>query len=567
MPGLLDSTSLLSPDEEAFSRQQGLMNAAGALMKGAEWSVIPKSPFASIGDALQQYNTGYNGAADQLLKRETLRSTIDQKRLAAIQMIGQYASLGIPIPPLLKQMAGGAGMVGNFGNIDASGGGAPAAPGSPSPQSAAPMAPSMPAPAGGGLPPGLLGGAGGVSAMGAPPSPSPVQVAGPGAPPAPPMNMPPQGAAPMAPPSPVVGGVPDVMSILRRMPPQNRYQLLQKGPVSDILKGVIENNLKQTDTAKNAALSGKANPLDYELALKNDAVTEAQKNAKASGYQSPFAYQTALEAAKPTELQKNATASGKASPFQYQADLSKSEAEAKNLTLGVDEKGAKAAGFLTPDGQPDVPRYKGWEKQVSEVAGAQGKHIAGYVGAQDANRQAIDAYNVMEDSLKAGGDNIRTGPYADAWLKFKEAAADAGFKPKGVPESEFVQKFNTYAASQATKALGSREAASIFMQNMKANPGLMNSYKGSLMLIDVLRQAKQRDLELGRMGTDTSNLPNWTKLEQEHLAKNPIISPLSGLPLGTNFKAPTGWQFSRKQMQYRDPQSGKLFDVTGAPVQ
>jgi hypothetical protein len=76
-----------------------------------------------------------------------------------------------------------------------------------------------------------------------------------------------------------------------------------------------------------------------------------------------------------------------------------------------------------------------------------------------------------------------------------------------------------------------RPSQSEFLAFQRANPGLMTSVKGSLYLISVLRQATQQDVELSRKAMNTRNLSNWTDIEDQHYAKNPIKSPFTGKPL------------------------------------
>jgi hypothetical protein len=495
MPGLLDAQDLLSPQEEGFARSQGFANLAAALMKGARWSNVPVSPFETMGDALNGYTQGYNGAADQLMKRELLRSQVDQKRLTAIQAIAQYAGLGIKPPPFLVKMAGGADAIGNFGNLDA-GGGAPA-PAAGSPQGAPPVAgPGAPPPvqagappavapgpqAGAGMPPGLLGGPSAIAPIGAPQAPG-------------------------------VGAIPDVGNILRQLPLSTRYSLAVKGPAGEIAKDLISKSLAPTDLQKNATASNTANPLDFETKL-----ATAKANA---------------------------------------------EAAAKNAELSPDMKAARDAGYVDANGKVDLPGYQ----QAIEHNKVMTEHVNGYIKGYDAERQSVDTLNQMEDAIKSGGDKLMTGPLSPHWLKIKQIAGGFGIQTEGVPQAEVITKLNAILASTATKDISSRPAVFEFQKMMENNPGLMNSTEGTLKLIDFLRQQKTRSMGLAKLAMNKDNLKNWSTVEDDYLRKHPVVSPFSGLPMGTDFKGQPGWKFSRSRMQWQDPQSGKLYDVTGAPVQ
>jgi hypothetical protein len=134
----------------------------------------------------------------------------------------------------------------------------------------------------------------------------------------------------------------------------------------------------------------------------------------------------------------------------------------------------------------------------------------------------------MEEALVAGGENISVGPGAQKWLEVKQGANNLwpGLF-KGVAESETVQKLNAQLAAEAAKAMTARPSQLEFKAFMANNPGLSTSVKGSRVLINVMRQAKQQDIELGRMAMNQDNLRNWADVEDRFYAAHPIVGPWS----------------------------------------
>lgn len=490
MPDMSQVPGLLSPQENDFVRQQGMLSAAGALMKGADYSVIPKSIFGAMGDGLQAYTQGSNGAADQLLKREQLRGTIDARKLTLLQAVAAYRGAGLPVPPMLLNMLGGdpqgVGGPPTMGAPATVGGGMPQAGGAGGgmPQGM-PQAPQAPAPQG--MPQGLL-------------SPTPTAQAVP-------QNLP--QPVPMQAPAPATtggAGLPNgVAGVIRTLPMQDRYALIGGGAPGKIVQGVLEKNLAKTEAMKDGEASGGLTPLQLKAGIKNAELTGPAKEAS-------------------------------------------------------------DAGFLTPDGKPDVAAYQAHTEGVKGLAGEKVKHIGTYIQGINPAKQSIDTLNTMEDALDRAGDKITTGPYANEMLKLKQFAQNAGVPVDGLPEAEVVSKLNAYLAGQATKAISSRPAQFEFQTYLKNNPGLLNSVQGTKKLIDVLRQQQTHALDLGQLALDDKNLKNFGDVEQNYYKTHPIVSPFSNLPLGERPKLPQGTQFNRKLMQYRDPQ-GNLYDAAGSRVQ
>jgi hypothetical protein len=66
---------------------------------------------------------------------------------------------------------------------------------------------------------------------------------------------------------------------------------------------------------------------------------------------------------------------------------------------------------------------------------------------------------------------------------------------------------------------------------MANNPGLATSEKGSMALINILRQTKEQERDLSRLAMNAKNLDNWTDVEDKFYKDHPIKSPFTGKPL------------------------------------
>jgi hypothetical protein len=257
------------------------------------------------------------------------------------------------------------------------------------------------------------------------------------------------------------------------------------------------------------------------------------------GLPSPFA--TIRQAESDPEVQRLLQAAAKArqiaaaeairNPAASQAATGQATAYENRAKVFLDA--AAKAGELTPaqreaGGMP-VPAYQGLQEIYKESGKAAGKRIGEVVESGGlAARHTINTLNVMEQALTAGGAHITTGPGAEQWLHFKQAANNMfpGLF-QGVPESEVITKLNAQLASQAAKAMTARPSQLEFRAFMQNNPGLMTSVQGTKILINVLRQASEQDIKLSRLALDQRNLANWPAVEDAFYndPRNMIMGP------------------------------------------
>jgi hypothetical protein len=70
---------------------------------------------------------------------------------------------------------------------------------------------------------------------------------------------------------------------------------------------------------------------------------------------------------------------------------------------------------------------------------------------------------------------------------------------KGLSESEVVQKTGFSLASLAVKEITSRPTQMEVKMALQNNPGLLLSKKGSLYMVDIMRQSARQDMKLARL--------------------------------------------------------------------
>jgi hypothetical protein len=220
-------------------------------------------------------------------------------------------------------------------------------------------------------------------------------------------------------------------------------------------------------------------------------------------------------------------------PQASQAALQQASAyEARaRIMLEAASKAAEPTPAMREAATAGVPleQYAGEQEAYKKYGEAKGKRIGEVVEAGGLPaRQTVRTLNTMEEAMRAGGRSIWTGPGGEYWLKVKQGANNLwpGFF-QGVPESETVVKLNAQLASEAAKSMTARPSQLEFRAFMQNNPGLMTSREGTLMLISILRQAKEQDIKLSRLAMNQGNLRNWSDVEDRFYADNPIVGPWS----------------------------------------
>ncbi len=188
---------------------------------------------------------------------------------------------------------------------------------------------------------------------------------------------------------------------------------------------------------------------------------------------------------------------------------------------------------------------KARQEKVGEEGGkAQMAPIAETMKEARTAPQAINALNIIEDTVKQNGDKITTGGAADAILKLKQTVNGlAGSEVMGdTKDAEIVKKMNAQLAAAALPAFtqrGTQFDLKVFMEN---NPGLNNSTKGTLVLTNILKQIHGQQLELSKLASDKNNWANWPQVQEKFYQDHPLMNPLTGKGLNVTASEPSNAQ-------------------------
>lgn len=203
------------------------------------------------------------------------------------------------------------------------------------------------------------------------------------------------------------------------------------------------------------------------------------------------------------------------------------DAMAKAGEQTPDQKNARASGVANPL-ELEGARTRG--KGVDE---ALGKNVASAIekGGQDALKR-IQMLDTIGDALVQGGGNITTGPAAEMVLKGKQFISSLfGIDVAGQSESEVISKSGFGLASLAVKEITNRPTQMEVKLALTNNPGLLLGPKGSMLMIDVMKQTARQDIALARLAAK-SDPRDWPEKLEEFYDKNPLKSPFTGKPLG-----------------------------------
>jgi hypothetical protein len=182
------------------------------------------------------------------------------------------------------------------------------------------------------------------------------------------------------------------------------------------------------------------------------------------------------------------------------------------------------------------------KKALEDAAASKQKNVATYIEKIGPAREAMHVIDEMDNALTHGWNHISTGPGAKQFLEAKKAVNNifpGTFS--NVTEAETLDKLNSQLAAAAAKSLTARPSQQEFKAFMATNPGLLTARETSKALLDIMRQAKQQDLELGQMADRFVPGPgkNWSDIEEQYQRSHPIISPFTHKPIDAK-QAPNG---------------------------
>lgn len=181
-----------------------------------------------------------------------------------------------------------------------------------------------------------------------------------------------------------------------------------------------------------------------------------------------------------------------------------------------------------PSGMEGLNPLRDWARTqkvetevASQLAKGQAAPVAEAIQTGIAAPKIIKTLNLLEAASKQGGKDISRGPWAEFIMKSDQVL---GWNAKGLPLAELISKINASLAAQSTQAITSR-GTNFDMQNFMANnPGLFQSQAGMETLVDILRQERQAEVNLGKLAQKIkpNEVGSWADKVEEYYKKNPI---------------------------------------------
>ena len=102
---------------------------------------------------------------------------------------------------------------------------------------------------------------------------------------------------------------------------------------------------------------------------------------------------------------------------------------------------------------------------------------------------------------------------------------------EGVPASELIKKTNTLLGFKAATALTSRPAYMEVVAALQANPGEKLNDQTSVYLLDILRQQRMQDIQIGRLANDVQDPGDFIRMRDRFYEEHPLVSPFTGQKL------------------------------------
>lgn len=279
------------------------------------------------------------------------------------------------------------------------------------------------------------------------------------------------------------------------------------------LSGLDRLKMEDTYRQQNTALAQKAFSdwiQTQQLAVSQGQLSVAQANSNLERYKADPAYQGAVKRAQ--EINSNFEVRG-VGGFLINPDGSKTLVPQPYQTDTIGPGGAKMPGFaypglgggpstfsptLGPGGQPVTSTLSPEAEAESKAYGDQSKGIIDAAAKAPVSLQRLD---VLENAATA----FRPGSTAAMRLAGAKVMTDVlqgmGISPpawlaNGAAAGETIGKEGGFLASEMTRVLGSREAASVFSQIKSFQPNIEMSQGGFQVIINSERQGLQRDQDI-----------------------------------------------------------------------
>lgn len=157
--------------------------------------------------------------------------------------------------------------------------------------------------------------------------------------------------------------------------------------------------------------------------------------------------------------------------------------------------------------------------------------------------QVLKTVGTIADNIKRFGDKLTFGPTAPWSQEVKKLAAN--YAPgimkdqlDAIAAADSIEKLSGNLGSLLSRQLSSGTGTDAQMyQGLKTVPGLMQSKEGALAMADMIRQAAEKQQQLGYILQNPNNWANYGQTKAEFFAQHPIINPLTGHPIEMDIRA------------------------------
>lgn len=175
--------------------------------------------------------------------------------------------------------------------------------------------------------------------------------------------------------------------------------------------------------------------------------------------------------------------------------------------------------------------------------GAQGGVVKEDIEFANQAPNVLKTVGAITDNIKRFGDKMTFGPTAPWSQEVKKLAAN--YAPgvmkdqlDSIAAADSIEKLSGNLGSLLSKQLSAGTGTDAQMlQGLKTVPGLMQSKQGALAMADMIRQAAEKQQQLGYILQDEKNWANYAKTKSDFFAQHPVINPLTGHSLEMDIKA------------------------------
>jgi hypothetical protein len=166
----------------------------------------------------------------------------------------------------------------------------------------------------------------------------------------------------------------------------------------------------------------------------------------------------------------------------------------------------------------------------TEAAKARAAPVAAAIAEGTGAPSIINDLDTIADAYKNAGPNgVNGGPFKARIVQAQQLANEFlpdTFKMENLQPAEIIQKVNQNLATKMVKELTSRGTQMEIMMAMKNNPGIMMSDKGSMYMVNLLRQIQVQKQQQGELAQDYLDNPRgWNTAQRDFYDKHPLMSP------------------------------------------